>query len=217
MYFEPINRLFYLKPTKMLQIGITGGIGSGKTTVCKIFELLGIPVYYADDQAKRLMIEDPKLIEQVKEIFGNESYFEDGSLHRKHIAGIAFSDPSKLAQLNGAVHPAVARDGIRWNAEQEDIAYTLKEAALLFESGSHKGLDQIICVTAPVEVRIKRVIIRDDVSREAVLARIGQQIPEEEKVGLSDFVIHNDGDQMIIPQILKIHQDLLSIAKQKTT
>ncbi len=200
----------------MLQIGITGGIGSGKTTVCKIFETLGIPVYYADTQAKRLMIEDLELIEQVKAIFGTDSYFEDGSLNRKYIAGIAFSDPAKLAQLNGAVHPAVARDGIRWNAEQMEVPYTLKEAALLFESGSHKSLDKIICVSAPLEVRIKRVIIRDDVSREAVLARVKQQIPEEEKVKSSDFVVDNDGDQMIIPQILKIHQDLLSLVKKNT-
>lgn len=192
----------------MRQIGITGGIGSGKTTVCKIFATLGIPIYYADTEAKRLMVEDEELISQIKIIFGEAAYFEDGGLNRKHVAQIAFGNPAKLALLNAAVHPAVARDGIRWNAEQKDVPYTLKEAALLFESGSNKSLDKIICVTAPLELRIKRVLERDQTTREAVLARADKQLPEELKVQQSDFVVINDGQQLLIPQIYEIHRQL---------
>lgn len=195
----------------MLQIGITGGIGSGKTTVCKIFATLGIPIYYADAEAKRLMVEDEELIRQVKIIFGQAAYFEDGSLNRKHVAQIAFNTPAKLALLNAAVHPAVARDGIRWNAEQQGVPYTLKEAALLFESGSNEGLDKVICVTAPLELRIKRVLERDQTSREAVLARADKQLPEEVKIERSDFVIVNDGAQLLIPQVYRIHQQLCAL------
>ena len=120
---------------KKLKVGITGGIGSGKTTVCKIFETLGIPVYYADDRAKTLMVEDEKLISDIKNIFGVEAYSPNGELNRKHIADIAFHNLLKLKELNAVVHPAVLEDGNRWHAEQKDVPYTLKEAALIFEIG----------------------------------------------------------------------------------
>ena len=192
----------------MLKIGITGGIGSGKTTVCKIFELLNIPIYYADDRAKQLMVEDKNLIAAIKKTFGETAYYSDGTLNRTHLATIAFNDAEKLAQLNAIVHPAVAEDGVRWQKLQEKkgALYTLKEAALLFESGSHKRLDKIISVFAPKVLRIERVLQRDQTSKEAIEARMNKQIPEAEKLELAHFIINNNGEQQLLPQIMNIHQ-----------
>ncbi len=195
---------------KIKHIGITGGIGSGKTTVCKIFETLGIPVYYADDRAKWLMTHDTDLIAGIQQIFGEAAYFENGELNRPYIGQIAFNNAEKLAQLNALVHPAVLRDGNEWQQAQQHVPYTLKEAALLYESGSYLDLDQMIVVTAPKEVRIQRVMQRDQLSREAVEARIDKQMPEEEKVKKADFVIYNDGEKALIPQILSIHHQLIT-------
>lgn len=192
-----------------LKVGITGGIGSGKTTVCKIFESLGIPVYYADERAKWLMSNDPELIQGIKKLFGDTAYDSDGNLNRSHISGIVFHDPEKLEQLNALVHPAVAKDGSTWNQAQSGVPYTLREAALIYEAGIDKHLDYVIVVTAPLEMRIQRVMNRDGVSREAVEARIARQMPETEKVKLADFVIYNDGERALIPQVLTIHQQLL--------
>ena len=192
----------------MQHLGITGGIGSGKTTVCKIFETLGIPIYYADDRAKFLMSHDPNLIMGIIELFGQEAYLEPQVLNRAHIAQVAFNDKDKLTQLNALVHPAVARDGLEWQAAQYDVPYTLKEAALLYESGSYRSLDKIIVVTAPLKLRIERVMARDGSKREEVEARIAKQMPESEKVNMADFVIYNDGEQALIPQVMSIHRQL---------
>lgn len=196
----------------MLKAGITGGIGSGKSTVCKIFEILGIPVYYADDRAKWLMENDPDLRKGLIELFGEAVFTETNQLNRPYIAQIAFHDPEILKQLNSLVHPAVGIDGFVWQEAQKDVPYTLKEAALLFESGSYQFLDKIITVTAPLDVRIRRVIDRDHVSREAVEARISKQMPEEEKAKRSDFVIVNDGKKGLIRQVLAIHRELLELS-----
>ncbi len=190
----------------MQHLGITGGIGSGKTTVCKIFETLGIPIYYADDQAKHLMSHDPDLIAGIIDLFGPEAYLEPQVLNRSHIAQVAFNNKDKLAQLNALVHPAVARDGLEWQSAQKNVPYTLKEAALLYESGSYRSLDKIIVVTAPLELRIERVMARDGAKREDIEARISKQMPEAEKVNLADFVIYNDGEQALIPQVMSIHR-----------
>lgn len=189
----------------MQHLGITGGIGSGKTTVCKIFETLGIPVYYADERAKYLMSHDPKLIAGIIELFGSEAFLEPQVLNRAHIAQVAFNDKAKLNQLNALVHPAVAQDGLNWQAAQQNVPYTLKEAALLFESGSYRSLDKIIVVAAPLELRIQRVMARDGAKREEVEARISKQMPEAEKVSLADFVVNNDGVHALIPQVMTIH------------
>jgi len=189
----------------MQHLGITGGIGSGKTTVCKIFETLGIPVYYADDRAKYLMSHDPVLIAGIIELFGSEAFLEPHLLNRAHIAQVAFNDKEKLNQLNALVHPAVAQDGLNWQAAQHNVPYTLKEAALLFESGSYRTLDKIIVVAAPLELRIQRVMARDEAKREEVEARISKQMPEAEKVKLADFVINNDGKSPLISQVMAIH------------
>lgn len=198
----------------MLKVGITGGIGSGKTTICKIFETLGIPVYYADDRAKALMTKDTLLKTEIKKIFGKEAYFRNGRLNRKYLASIVFANPNKLKQLNEAVHPAVFRDSLNWH-NQQTAFYTLKEAALLFESGSYKMLDKIITVIAPQELRIDRVIKRDKTSRDAVITRINKQWPDKEKINKSDFIIHNDGKKSLISQVLHIHNALINLGKIK--
>lgn len=200
-----------MSENKILKIGITGGIGSGKTTACHIFETLGIPVYYADDRAKALMVENTALIHSIKNLFGEAAYLSDGALNRKHIADIAFHNPLKLNELNALVHPAVWLDGEQWHNAQTQAPYTLKEAALLFESGGNFLMDKIITVVAPVETRIERVLLRGGgtLTRSDVEARIAKQLPDEEKIKQSDFVIWNDGTQALIPQVLAIHQALI--------
>lgn len=195
----------------MIKVGITGGIGSGKTSVCQVFERLGVPVYYADVRAKQLMEEDKELIASIKHLIGENAYDEHGNLNRKLIADTVFSDEEKLLKLNSLVHPAVARDYESWNEilQRKNYPYSIKEAALLVETGSYKQLDKLIVVTADLESRISRVIARDKASREQVLARINAQIPEEQKAELADFVIRNDAIMELVPQVTKIHFQLL--------
>lgn len=196
----------------MLKVGITGGIGSGKTTVCRIFEKFGIPIYYADDRAKLIMNNSQEIIDKVKFIFGKESYMPNGKLNRKHISKIAFSNPEKLKALNAVVHPAVAKDTEDWQNTLKNVPYSLKEAALIVETGGHNSLDKLIVVSAPLEVRIKRVIARDKVERTAVVARIKKQLPEAEKLKHADFIVKNDGTDSLIQQIWIIHKTLKSIS-----
>ncbi len=189
----------------MLKVGITGGIGSGKTTVCRIFEMLNIPVYYADDRAKWLMQHDPDLIKNMIDLFGASAYQPSGDLNRAYIGKLVFSNKELLAKLNKLVHPAVFLDGERWFAEQTS-RYAIKEAALFYETGSYKQMDKMIVVTADREERIRRVMLRDGLEREAVEARMDKQLPEEEKIKQADFVIYNDGREMLIPKILEIDE-----------
>lgn len=196
-----------------LKVGITGGIGSGKSTVCRIFENFSVPVYYADERAKWLMVNDPALVAAIRDTFGGEAYLPDGTLNRAYLASVVFGDSEKLARLNALVHPAVWRDGERWNAKHSGVPYTLKEAALLFESSGHQLLDRVITVYAPTELRIKRVMRRDGVSRSDVEARMRRQMPDEEKVKRADFVIYNDGSRLLIPQVWVIHQRLLNLVE----
>ncbi|MEQ1746394.1 MAG: dephospho-CoA kinase [Saprospiraceae bacterium] len=195
-----------------LRVGITGGIGSGKTTVCRIFEVLGVPVYDADRWAKWLMANDPEVRAALVALFGPEAYRPDGSYDRARMAGIVFSDPEKLAALNAAVHPAVERHSRAWHDQQVQAgcAYTLKEAALLVESGSHRHLDALIVVTAPEEVRVRRVMERDGLSEVAVLARLRSQMPEADKAALADFRIVNDGRHLLVPQVWAVHRELVA-------
>jgi dephospho-CoA kinase len=192
----------------MLRVGITGGMGSGKTTIARMFQVLGIPVYFADDEAKNLMNHDPALKQAIMAIFGHEAYNLNG-LNREFISSVAFSEPDKLKALNAIVHPAVMAHGKAWMLSQY-APYSLKEAALLFESGSNKQLDLIIGVWCPVELRIERVMNRDSSSREQVLARMQKQMNEEEKMKLCDFVITNDERMALIPQVLSLHGELVS-------
>lgn len=196
----------------MLKVGITGNIGSGKTTVSKVFEILGVPVFYADDAAKKVMVEDPILIDALKKEFGSESYFDDGSLNRKHIAGIVFNNEAELAKLNAIVHPAVFRAFDNWLAGIKNAPYVMKEAALLFESSSYKMCDKTIMITAPLELRINRVTQRDELTRAEIESRNARQFSEEKKVRLADFTIRNDDTKLIIPQVLELHKQLLALS-----
>jgi dephospho-CoA kinase len=192
----------------MLKVGITGGIGSGKTTVCKIFETLGIPIYYADDRAKFLMNTEEYLVTEITKLFGEQAYLLKGELNRPHIASIAFSDKNVLQKLNALVHPIVHQDSEKWFLEQQNVPYVLKEAALYFETGGYKMLDKMITVFAPKEMRIERVMKRDNRTAVEVEARINNQMPDSEKVKLADFVIYNDGSQSLIQQIYAVHKIL---------
>ncbi len=198
----------------MLKIGITGGIGSGKTTVAKIFELLGVPVYYADDATKKLYQTNSRLKKELIEHFGT-SVYEGNELNRKELASMVFADAAKLALLNSIVHPLTIKDAEEWMLKQ-NAAYIIKEAALLFESGSVAALDYVIGVQSPVSMRIKRVMERDNVNREHVLERMNKQIDEGIKMKLCDFIIVNDEQQMVIPQVLQLHEILMKLATSQT-
>lgn len=194
---------------KPLLVGITGGIGAGKSTAAKIFNILGIPVYSADDRAKWLMANDKDLIAAITESFGDSSYNTDGSLNKIFLANEVFSDQEKTKTINGLVHPAVKNDFENW-ASKQSSPYVLKEAALLFETGSYKDLDKTINVSAPIKVRILRVLTRDPQrSEEQINAIIDRQLPDEQKNKLADFTIKNVDNKMLIPQVLKIHQSLI--------
>ncbi len=198
----------------MLKVGITGGIGSGKTTVCKIFELLNVPVFYADDVAKELMIADVSLIAQIKKAFGAEAYFNDQTLNRKYIAGRVFSNPDELALLNSFVHPAVFKAEDEWTSRQKS-SYVLKEAALLFESGSYKKNDFNILVSATEESRITRVMKRDGVTADKVRDRINNQMSEQDKRAKANFYISNNDEEFLIPQVLKLHGQFANLASKR--
>lgn len=194
-----------------LQVGITGGIGSGKSLVCRIFLGLGAPVYDADSHAKKLMTTDGILISNIKKEFGDLSYNTDGSLNRKHLSATVFNDTGKLEKLNSLVHPRVAHDYEQWVLRHGHHPYVLKEAALLYETGSYQQLDKIVVVTAPDELRIERVVRRDPQrSKEQVKAIIEQQMPQVEKVKRADFVVVNDETTLLVPQVLDLHAVFLS-------
>jgi dephospho-CoA kinase len=198
----------------MLHIGLTGGIGSGKTTVAKIFELLGVPVYYADDEAKRIMNEDEELKKEIQNHFGMDSY-SNGQLNRGYLAEKVFHDKYKLDLLNSLVHPATIRDVAEWFGKQK-APYAIKEAALIFEADSGENLDYVIGVYAPAAMRIKRSMDRDQASREKIIGRMNGQLDEEIKMKLCDFVLKNDEQELLIPQVLSLHEKLKTIAAQKT-
>jgi len=193
----------------MKTVGITGGIGSGKSTVCCFFELLQIPVFYADEQAKTIINTDTTVINAIKSLFGDAIYDASG-LKRAQVAAIVFNQPEQLAALNAIVHPAVDRCFTRWITMHREAAYVIKEAAILFESGMFLSLDYMVTVTAPLEMRIARVMKRDGVSRDQVLKRIENQWDDQRKIELSQFTIHCNEESMVIPQLLNLHYKLLN-------
>jgi len=197
-----------------LRIGLTGGIGSGKTTVAKIFELLNVPVYYADEASKNLYHTDKNLIKRMKEHFG-DSIYTDGRLNRSQLAAIVFENKEKLELLNSLVHPATIAHAEEWMRVQK-APYIIKEAALIFESGSAGSLDYVIGVQAPEYLRISRAMERDGSGGETIIARMNSQIDETIKMRLCDFLINNDEKHLLIPQVIKLHEHLLTLAKNKS-
>lgn len=194
-----------------LKIGLTGGIGSGKSTVAKVFELLGVPVYYADAATKRLYNQDKTLMQKLKAHFGDDIYNND-EVDRRKLAAVVFTHPEKLALLNSLVHPLTIQDAKNWMAAQQS-PYVIKEAALLFESGSVADLDYVIGVQAPQHLRLKRTMDRDGVGRDEVISRMKRQIDEDLKMKLCDFVIQNNEQELVIPQVLKVHESLSHLSQ----
>lgn len=191
-----------------LQIGITGGIGSGKSIVCKIFQTLGVPIYDADSRAKYLMTTDGILMSQIRKEFGDLSYDSLGKVNRQYLAANVFDDAAKLERLNELVHPRVGEDYANWTRQHAGKKYVIKEAALLFETGTHQQLDKIIVVFSPLELRLKRIQSRDKHrSASQIMDIINKQWSDEDKMNRADYVIYNNEHQLIIPQVLALHQE----------
>jgi dephospho-CoA kinase len=191
----------------MIRIGITGGIGSGKTTVCKLFEILGVPVYYSDEESKKLLDEDTAVHSFLLQEFGREVLDANGKVDRKILAEKVFGNKEALAKLNSVVHPAVGKHFADWLKARE-APYILKEAAILFESGANKQVDRVITVLAPAELKIERAMKRNGISREEVIRRMNNQMSDEEKAKRSDYILTNDEQSLLIPQVLELHRQL---------
>lgn len=187
------------------KVGLTGNIGSGKSLIARIFETLGIPVFYADKEGKNIL-DSPEVIKKVSQLFGNK-IIKGSMIDRQALAGIVFSDTSKLEQLNGIIHPAVRNKFDVWAGEQ-NAPYVIYEAAILHESGHYQNMDKIIVVTAGEQLRIRRVMNRDDIDEASVRQRMANQWPEEKKIRLADFIIDNNESRLLIPQVLDIHRKL---------
>jgi dephospho-CoA kinase len=192
----------------MLRVGLTGNIGSGKTVVSQIFSKLGVPVFHADFEARKLFDQE-ETRERIRELFGIDVFSNSGEILRPKLAELVFNDQSLLYQLNSIIHPAVRQQYQHWCLQFREVHYTLYEAAILFESGHYLEMDKVICVTAPEELRISRVMERDHVTREDVQKRISNQWTEERKVALADFVIRNDGSELLIEQVMEAHRRIV--------
>lgn len=198
----------------MLKVGITGGIGSGKSTVARIFASLGIPVYDADRAAKRLLLTDDNIRHRITEHFGEASY-KNGQYNKQHIAEIVFNNDDKLKLLNAIIHPATINDANNWFLHQTAAPYAIKEAALIFESGSEKYLDIVIGVFAPEDIRIQRIVERENTTAAHVITRMKKQMHEDEKMGRCNYVINNSGKESLISQVVELHVTLTGIALQQ--
>lgn len=194
----------------MLTIGITGGIGSGKTTVCKVFTVLGVPVFQADSVAGKLQNEDPVVVSKLTTLFGNQIYSAEGLLDRKKLASIIFDNKFLLEEVNNIVHPAVHKAFDHWISKYGDFPYVIYEAAILFETGSFRNFDLSILVVAEEEERIGRVMKREKTTVDAIRNRMRNQMIDSEKIKLADYIINNNDNQSIIPQVLKLDEILKS-------
>jgi dephospho-CoA kinase len=199
---------------KTKTIGLTGGIGSGKSLLAKVFSLLGVPVYYSDDESKKLLNSSEELKKSLTESFGELIYFADGTINKQKFADIIFNDEAKLQQANQIIWPHVSRDFQNWAAKQT-ADFVLQESALLYESGAYKNHTANIVVDAPEELRIKRVTERDNSTPEEVLKRMKRQMPQNKKNKLADFIVTNDGTKLILPQILELRKKILNISGKK--
>jgi dephospho-CoA kinase len=194
---------------KPLQIGLTGAIGSGKTTVAKIFEALGIPVYYSDDRSKNILQNNTLVKNKIVQQWGNSVLDAQGNIDRKALASLVFAQAADLQKLNAILHPLVAADYQLWFDQQKGVPYVVKEAAILVESGSHVHCDKIIVVEAPERDRLARVIARDGVNEHQVQQRNAQQMPQSEKIKFADYIIHNIDQKLLLPQVMEIHHKLI--------
>ena len=195
--------------SNILKVGVTGGIGSGKSTVCRIFEILGVPCYNSDNKSKWILANNREVKKEIINAFGVESFFSDGVPNTKFLAINVFNNEQNLKKINSILHPKVEQDFREWLEQQSNVSYVIKEAALIFESGSYKTLDKSIVVTAPEELRIQRVLKRDSQrSREQVESIISKQLTDKEKISLTDYVILNDNKTLLTPQVLKVHDFL---------
>jgi dephospho-CoA kinase len=197
----------------MLKVGLTGGIGSGKTTVARIFSGLGVPVFFADLEARNLMESSEEIIHSIKSYFGEEVY-NGSELNRKFLANVVFNDPVKLKKLNQLIHPAVHKSFESWTREHREVTYLVEEAALLCETEAYKYFDYLVLVTAPCNKRIERVMLRDSVTEEEVRSRMKSQMPDEEKIPLAHFLIFNDDENMLVNQVLAFHEKMISLNKK---
>lgn len=191
----------------MMKVGLTGGIGSGKTTIAKMFEELGVPVYYADDEAKKLMNSNPQIQKELLQLLGENAY-KSRELNRAFIAGAIFNDKNKLKKINAIVHPVVANHFEKW-AHHQQSKYVIQENAIIFESGTQDKFDKIITVTAPVEIKIDRVMNRDHMSKEKVKERMNNQLKDDYKIENSFYVIHNLDLEKSLNEVKKIHKSLM--------
>lgn len=188
----------------MIKIGITGGIGSGKSTICRAFSVLGVAVYDSDSRARQLMHTNPEVIAAIRGLFGDNAYLR-GALNRPYIANLVFHQPDLREKLNHIVHPAVANDFNIW-AERQPGHYVIEEAAILFESGAYRNMDAVVTVSTPEEQRIRRTCLRDNTDEQSVRQRIAAQMSEKERIDRSDYVIVSDDRTPVMPQILKLHE-----------
>lgn len=193
---------------KPLLVGLTGGIGSGKSTIAKVFQSLGVPIFNSDLEAKKIINNDVEVINSITSVFGN--VYQNGELDRIKIAEVVFNDKDALEKLNKIVHPKVAEYFEKWILENSNASILIKEAAILIESGAYKQMDKIILATASEDVRIKRVMNRDSVSKQKVLERMSAQLSDKEKLSFADFSIVNDNKEMVIPQVLEVYKSLIS-------
>lgn len=201
------GRLSHHTSLIMFTVGLTGGIGSGKTTVARIFEQLGVPVFYSDREARELTDNDPHIRQTLSTWYGKEIYTDQG-LDRKLLASIIFQDEKERNRVNELIHPAVRRKFVQWASESK-APYVINEAAILFETGAYHTFDKNVLVTAPEPVRVQRVVDRDDANEKEVRSRISGQWPDEKKIPLADYIIDNGGEKMLIPQVLTIHEDII--------
>lgn len=194
----------------MIKVGLTGGIGSGKTTIARFFELLNIPVYYSDTAAKSLMINNLKIKQQLSDLLGSDVYLENGELNKTYISSKIFTNSAVLKQVNEIVHPFVEEDFHQFCETHRNQKYIIKESAILIETGLYKKLDKMILVTANIQDRIQRVALRDRLSQEQIQEKINKQLSDSDKILYSDFQIQNDNQQLLIPQVLKIHHQIIT-------
>jgi len=196
----------------MIKLGITGGIGSGKTTVAKVFETIGVPVFYADDEAKNFLLRDA-VKQQLVNLFGSKVINESGDINKTELANIVFNNKESLEELNALIHPLLMNEFVAWSEKKnaEKHSYVIMEAAILFEAGFDVYVDKVLCVSAPIETRISRVVKRDGVSKEQVLSRINNQMTDDERESKSDFIIHNSIGNMIMNEIISLNKKLSHI------